>query len=155
MSGKSGICHSEVATEESGQCNSTPGLHVTRCFAAHHGDLMIVNHFIYYVSRFRLRATDRWTNARGSPHRELPSPEGQERGESRQPPMFLFHLPRVHHRAGQSHGHLPAEMKCPVVIPSVEFDGSDGEACPLRKLCGDQLPRERRGNVHFRGRHIT
>ena len=47
--GKSGICDSEIGTEEPGQCNSTSGLHVTRWCAAQHRDLVIVNHFIDYV----------------------------------------------------------------------------------------------------------
>ena len=62
-------------------------------------------------------------------------------------------MPRIHLGTRQPHGHIVAEPKGSVV-PSIEFNGLDGEVCPLRKLCSDQSAHERYMDVYIGGRHL-
>src|SRR4051794_722492 len=82
------------------------------------------------------------------PHRERDGDWQRElRRELRQPSMFLCHLRGVPLGARQSHGHVLAEMKGPVV-PPVELNWFDRQVGPLRKLRFDQFANERWTDLH-------
>ncbi len=68
--------------------------------------------------------------------------------------MFLFHLRGLALGAWQTHGHVLAETKGPV-IPSVERDRLDREVRPVRKLHGEQPAHKSYADVYFVRGHFS